>query len=215
MCGRFVLESSFEKIQSISGCHAGQTTLQLSPSWNIAPSDRVLTIYKKSSLKECTLMHWGFIPHWAKDNKISPINARGETISDKPFFRSAFRHQRCLIFADGFFEWQQTEHGKQAYYIQLNNQQPFTIAGIWDSYREQESMALITTTANTLMQPIHARMPAIIPSQYRDIWLDTETPVKQLTALLSPFSAAKMLSYPVSQAVNSPRNNFKALINRI
>ena len=215
MCGRFVLTSSIEQIQSSSGCHAEQPSLQLHPSWNIAPSERVLSVYKKSTIKECTLMHWGFIPHWAADCKIKPINARGETINEKPFFRAAFRHQRCLVFADGFYEWKKTEHGKQPYYIYLENQQPFAMAGIWDSYQEQQSMALITTQANSLMQSIHDRMPVIIPVEHWDLWLDDDTPIQQLTGLLTPFQADTMLSYPVSQAVNSPRHNYKELLNRI
>ncbi len=215
MCGRFVLASSLETIRSMTGCQTEQTSLKLEPSWNIAPSDSVLAMYKKSTLKVCRLMRWGFIPHWAKDSNIKPINARGETIHQKPFFRAAFKHQRCLVFADGFYEWKQTEHGKQPYYIRLAHQQPFAMAGIWDSYNEQKSMALITTEANSLMQPIHARMPVIIPSRHWNLWLQDDTPLPQLTALLTPLPAADMQSYPVSQTVNSPRHNNRDLINSI
>jgi putative SOS response-associated peptidase YedK len=213
MCGRFTLSQPPEAI-------AKQFQLdevpQLSPRYNIAPTQLTPTVLVDSGgSRQFRALHWGLIPSWAKDAKMGArmINARAETLSEKPAFRSAFKYRRCLIVADGFYEWQQQKQGKQPFYFRLKTGEPFAFAGLWEHWDSSEgeaidSCTIITTAANEVTRSIHDRMPVILsPSDY-ELWLDpaVQTPVK-LQPLLSPYSADEMTSYPVSAAVNSPRND--------
>ena len=158
-------------------------------------------------------MHWGLLPHWAKDTKIQPINAKAETVDSKPFFRSSFKKHRCLIPANGFYEWKRANNHKQPYYFKLEDADLMAFAGLWD-HREQDgegmnSCTIITTEANDLMKPIHNRMPVILKPEQYDNWLEAGG-----KDLLIPYKGA-MTVYPVSTSVNNPRNNGKDLVEPV
>ncbi len=163
------------------------------------------------------------IPPWAKDSKIGAklINARGETVAEKPSFRNAFRRRRCLIIADGFYEWKRDNRQKQPYYFQLRDRKPFAFAGLWESWKSPageiiNSTTIITTNANQIMLPIHQRMPVILPQSAYDVWLDNQVfNQQQLTSLLKSYDDSEMIAHPVSQEVNSVRNEFSELVKEI
>jgi putative SOS response-associated peptidase YedK len=168
------------------------------------------------------MLRWGLIPSWAKDPAMGAklINARAETVAEKPSFRSAFRHRRCLVVADGFYEWQKQEGKKQPFYFRLQDGQPFAFAGLWESWKDPngevvDSCTILTTEANQLMQPIHDRMPVILASQDYDLWLDPTVQSEQLQNLLQPFPSEAMVSYPVSTKVNKPTNDTPELVNSL
>jgi putative SOS response-associated peptidase YedK len=171
------------------------------------------------------MLYWGLIPKWAKDSKIGAklINARAETVAEKPSFKSAFRKRRCLVLADGFYEWQQQENKKQKqpYYFRLNDGQPFAFAGLWEQWEDVsgeaiDSCTLLTTDANELMRPVHNRMPVILNPKDYERWLDPEVKEpEQLQPLLRPYSTQEMLAYPVSTAVNKPSNDNAECIKSI
>jgi len=188
----------------------------LSPRYNIAPSQMVACIRTNPETKEREFseMKWGLVPSWAKDPSIGHkmINARAETVAEKPSFRKAFKQQRCLVLADGFYEWKREGKSKQPYYIRFKDGRPFAFAGLWERWEKEtpalESCTLITTGPNTVMEPIHHRMPVILdPKQYNE-WLDsTLYGTEQLKALLKPFPPEEMEAYPISPLVNNPRND--------
>jgi len=160
-------------------------------------------------------LRWGLIPHWVKDKSIGHklINARGETVAQKPSFRSALRHSRCLIIASGFYEWQQQENRKQPFYIQQIDRLPFALAGLWSSWKSPDgetisTCTIITTKANEIMIPIHQRMPVILESNNYDLWLDpTVQQPELLQPLFIPSDSNKLEAYPVSNRVNNPRHD--------
>jgi putative SOS response-associated peptidase YedK len=190
----------------------------LKARYNIAPSQPVPVVRLKPGgakpNRELVLLHWGLIPSWAKDPKIGNrmINARAESLAEKPAFRRALQHRRCLIVTDGFYEWQGTGKAKQPYFIRFCDDRPFAFAGLWESWEGPDhaavdSCTIITTNANELTQKIHDRMPIILPSKTYDVWLDPAMQnVEKLTPLLIPFSSDEMEAYPVSTLVNSPVN---------
>jgi putative SOS response-associated peptidase YedK len=213
MCGRFSLVQSADAIADVFDL---EELPVLAPRYNIAPTQPVGVIRLASQRsREFTYLNWGLIPSWAKDPKMGArlINARAETLSEKPSFRAAFKRRRCLVVADGFYEWQPRERGKQPFYIQLEDHQPFGFAGLWEHWQspdgsEIESCTIITTEANDLMRPIHDRMPVILNRSNFDAWLDPSIQSgDQLYPLLRPYAAEAMQAYPVSTAVNSPRND--------
>jgi putative SOS response-associated peptidase YedK len=189
------------------------------PSHNIAPGQSVMVVINEDG-KRAAWLRWGLVPSWAKDPQIGQrlINARAETIADKPSFRRALRHRRCLVLADGFYEWRKRGKHKQPMYIGLHDRQPFAFAGLWEVWRDADGAALstctiVTTTANTLLQPIHDRMPVILPAAAEALWLDQRLVEPQpLLAVLAPYAAEAMVAYPVSSLVNAPRNNSPACI---
>jgi putative SOS response-associated peptidase YedK len=157
------------------------------------------------------------IPFWAKDEKIGSkmINARAESIEEKPSYRNAFRQRRCLVLADGFYEWKD-KNGKTPYRITLKDHQPFAMAGIWETWKNPEgkmihSFSIITTSANELMKSIHDRMPVILPPEFEETWLKSDDP-REIRELLQPFESEKMQAWEVSKLVNSPRNDNPAVI---
>jgi putative SOS response-associated peptidase YedK len=185
---------------------------QLEPRYNIAPTQPVAIVRPKAetSLRELKIARWGLIPFWAKDAKMGArfINARSETASDKPAYRAAFKMRRCLIPADGFYEWKKLEKGRAPYLVVLVNRFPFAFAGLWESWKSPdgeriESCAILTTDANELIQPIHDRMPAILsPSDY-ELWLNPHTKTTEsLKHVLKPFPSEEMIMFPVSAKVN-------------
>ncbi len=214
MCGRFTLTQSAEALAAVF--HV-QQLLDLEAQYNIAPTQTVVTLLHngETNKREFQKRRWGLIPSWAKDPAISTklINARAETIAEKPSFRSAFKQRRCLVVADGFYEWQRHQGKKQPFYFRLQDGQPFGFAGLWEKWtnpagEEISSCTIVTTAANELLQPIHDRMPVILAPQDYDLWLDPQEQKPQaLQHLLSPYPASEMTAYPVSTLVNSPKHN--------
>jgi putative SOS response-associated peptidase YedK len=214
MCGRFTLTLDPAQLrEAFPGILFPQ---EIKPRYNIAPSQPVAVIPNTGENK-LDFFTWGLIPSWAKDPEIGNrlINARAETLSEKPAFRSSFRHRRCLILADGFFEWRLDASGKSKtpYFIHLKSREPFAFAGLWDLWSnpdgsEIRSCTIITTTPNELIKPIHNRMPVILsPDSYR-VWLSTEEKKPEnYASLLTSFPASAMSAYPVSKTVNSPQND--------
>jgi putative SOS response-associated peptidase YedK len=203
MCGRFSLAVTPEELAK---SFALGTVPDFPARYNIAPSQPVAVILQTNEQPErhFRLMRWGLIPAWAKDPAIANrlINARAETVAEKPSFRTAFKRRRCLIPASGFFEWQKIKAGKQPFYFQSKDEALFAIAGLWESWQDIETCTILTTEANQLLKPIHERMPVILNPEDYDQWLALQTP-ENLQALLKPFPADQMLAYPVSKRMNN------------
>ena len=216
MCGRFVLavdpadlEASFVGVELPP---AGA----MQPRYNIAPTQPVAVI-TNSAERKLEFFNWGLIPSWAKDPKIGNrmINARAETLAEKPSFRAAYKRRRCLIPTNGFYEWQRHPDSKTKtpMFISLTSGKPFAFAGLWESWHSSEgdlvlSCTIITTTPNELMEPIHNRMPAILSAEAYDVWLAPgEQSGVKMQSLLAPYPAAEMQAYAISTFVNSPRND--------
>ena len=214
MCGRFALATDNETVaqQFELSMPEGMT---LAPRYNIAPTQPVAAVrLNRSGQRKLTHFHWGLIPSWSKDPKIGSrmINARSETVADKPSFRAAFKRRRCIIPATGFYEWQKLNGGKQPTYIHPTEADLFALAGLWEVWHsadgsEIESCTILTTMPNELMEPIHNRMPVILEREDYDMWLEPGDSPQQGLHLLRPFPPQKMAAYPVSTLVNSPRND--------
>ena len=216
MCGRFTLRTPAHRLAEAFGV---RELPNLRPRYNIAPSQDVVAIRAADDgTRELVSLRWGLIPFWAKEAAIGNrmINARAETVAEKPAFRAAFRRRRCLVAADGFYEWQNTDGGaKQPYFIRLADDAPFAIAGLWERWSAPdgaavESCTLITTDANDLLKPIHHRMPVILAPADHDAWLDAEAP--SAAALLRPYPADEMVAYAIGPLVNDPRTDEPACI---
>lgn len=220
MCGRFTLSQPNNAIAS--AFNIAQIP-PLEPRYNIAPTQLIPSIVSApGGEKQLQMLRWGLIPSWAKDAKIGAklINARAETVSEKPSFKAAFKRRRCLIIADGFYEWQRQEKQKQPYYFRLQNAQLFAFAGLWEQWKSPDediinSCTILTTEANDLLRPIHDRMPVILESKDYGLWLDSEAQQPQLQQLLRPYQADLMTSYTVSTKVNNPKNNTPECINSL
>ena len=214
MCGRFTLHSR-DRID-IKGLAA--LDLPFEARYNIAPTQQIVAIADFGKGIEGRMLTWGLIPSWSVDGK-GFINARAETLEEKPSFSESFRFRRCLIPADGFFEWKRTGHEKRAYYIQSIDGDPVMFAGIWDTWRNPNetitSCGIITTAANELVAELHNRMPAILPAEFHDAWLDRRTNRVELLRMLSPYAASKMKTYPVSRSLNSTDYDNPDLLTRV
>ena len=220
MCGRFTQISPPQHYAELFGI---DTDLDIAPRYNIAPSLDILAC-KLAPWRERVLetMHWGLIPFWAKDKKMGyrMINARAETVADKPAFRHAFKSQRCLIPADGFYEWKPAD-AKQPYYIRRKDGEPMVFAGLWEHWDSPEgehidSCTIIVCDANDLLRPIHDRMPVILPSNTWDVWLlSEEESTQSLLEILNPYPYDDLEAYPVSRKVNDARNEGAELIRPI
>jgi putative SOS response-associated peptidase YedK len=211
MCGRYTLRTSVETLTE--RFEIDDTPSSIAASYNVAPTQEVATVLVEDGKRKLEMLHWGLIPSWAKDPQVGNrmINARAETVAEKPSYRKAFQEHRCLILADGFYEWQKTDSGKQPYYIRMEDESPFAFAGLWESWRngrEIRSCTIITTAPNELAASIHNRMPVILDPEDYDMWLDPDFDEREpLTSLLKPFPAEAMEAYPVSRRVNKPANN--------
>ena len=189
---------------------------------NIAPTQGVLTV-RGSAPRHAEIMRWGLVPSWAKDLKVGNrmFNARGETVAERPAFRTPLRRRRCLVLADGFYEWQKVAGGKRPMRIALKSGEPFAFAGLWETWRDPSgivipSCTIITTTPNELMPPIHDRMPVILPRELEELWLDTELQdAAVLTDLLVPYPAEAMEAYGASTLVNSAANDGPEVISTV
>lgn len=217
MCGRFTQSQSGE---TIAKDFQLSVVPDVTPSYNIAPTQGVATVWQPAgqsdvqSERQFRVLRWGLIPSWAKEAAIGAklINARAETVAEKPSFRSAFKQRRCLILADGFYEWQRQNGKKQPFYLHLQNHQPFAFAGLWERWQDSTgepiaSCTILTTEANPMVRPIHDRMPVILSPDAYETWLNPDTPPNSLQSLLHPYDAAVMVTYPVSSLVNKPANN--------
>ena len=215
MCGRFTLKRpeqvKFERIDF-------SILEDLVPRYNIAPSQNVLTVVQRGSDREATLLQWGLIPYWSNEPK-GIINARVETIDEKPSFKESFQRRRFLIIADGFYEWERMGKISQPYYFRMKDEAPFAFAGIWDRWRVDDrsitTCAIITTTANELLAKIHHRMPVILGSESFDLWLNEESRSQDLKELLVPFPADLMTSHAVSYEVNDTKTDDERLLRSV
>ncbi len=219
MCGRFVRYSSPETFAAQFGAHG---EFDLAPSYNVAPSQSVLVArHAEGTGCALALLLWGLIPSWSQAPKTpySTINARADSVASKPAFRNAFRRRRCLVAADGYYEWKRGERSKQPYFIHLKGGQPFALAGLWEHWERDgqvvESCVVIVTEAHPLVRDIHDRMPVILPPESYDAWMDAdERDPERLLPLLRPYPGAEIEAYPVSTLVNNPRNDKPDLMAR-
>jgi putative SOS response-associated peptidase YedK len=212
MCGRFTL---FEADTILLKEFGAPISFGLTPRYNIAPSQQILAVRPSTGKggREAAFLRWGLIPHWAKDPSIGNrmINARAETVAEKPAFRNAFRKQRCLIPADGFFEWQKLDRKKQPFYIRMRDRRPFAFAGLWERWEAPgseiiETCTILTTEANDVLKPLHDRMPVILPLSGHDLWLDPGILEQdRLKPLFYPYPDREMEAFPVGVIVNNPK----------
>lgn len=220
MCGRFISSIELEELARYFNIQVFEGEYQ--PTYNAAPSQNIAVIIDNKPRK-LSSFKWGLVPSWVKETKKinGLINARSETLREKPSFKSAFQKRRCLIPADGFFEWKKEERSKKPFRLALKNGSPFAMAGLWDIWnpsgdRPLYTCTIVTTRANTLVRELHDRMPVIIPPQEYDLWLDPAIQdFEQLNKLLIPYPAELMAMHPVSSLVNSPANNFPEVIQPI
>jgi putative SOS response-associated peptidase YedK len=213
MCGRFKLEAKPGRI--VEAFELSEAP-ELTPRYNIAPTQPVLAVVqdRKEPVRRARNMRWGLVPSWATDLSIgnSLINARSESILEKPAFKEAFRKRRCLIPADGFYEWKRIGIAKQPYHFGRADGDVFAFAGVWDRWKSPEgkwieSCSILTTDSNALVRDVHDRMPVIVSPEQYALWLDPaveDSP--DLKQILQPFDARRMKGYPVSKTVNSPNN---------
>jgi putative SOS response-associated peptidase YedK len=214
MCGRFTLIMPGEAVAELFQLPEVPT---LAPRYNIAPTQPVaaVRVSRDSGQRELTHFHWGLIPRWAKDPSIGSrmINARSETAAEKPSFRAAIKYRRCLVPADGFYEWQKLNGKKQPVRVQASDGNLFAIAGLWEHWSspdgsEIESCTLLTTSPNELLAQVHNRMPVLVAPENFDLWLDPAAQhAGEVQHLLKPYPADEMTFYPVSTHVNNPRND--------
>jgi putative SOS response-associated peptidase YedK len=213
MCGRFAFYSPHEAVTRLFGV-AGVADIE--PRWNIAPTQYIAAVRAgDDGRRALAMLYWGLVPSWAKERSIGArmINGRGETLSEKPSFRNAYKRRRCLILADGYYEWQRSGSVKQPFFISFADREPFGMAGLWESWKDPasgeplESCCIVTISPAASVAHVHDRMPVIIPAEARAEWLDAaNTDVAQLDRLLVPWAAAGLVARPVSRRVNDARN---------
>jgi putative SOS response-associated peptidase YedK len=219
MCGRFTLKNVERLLDRLRARGVDVDGIRdLVPHYNIAPTQEILTVVQQAATREAMFLQWGLIPSWSKEPK-GFINARVETIEEKPSFRESFEMRRCLILADGFYEWERTGKISQPYYFQLKESEPFAFAGIWDRWRYDgrsiTSCAIVTTTANELLAKIHTRMPVILRPESYDLWLGDQSRAADLKDMLVPFPAVEMTSRAVGYEVNNAKVDDENLIREV
>ena len=215
MCGRFVGFRSLEELKEIYPID--RAACEVVANYNVAPSQEVLVLVKYAGENWLDRFHWGLVPFWAKDISIGNrmINARSESIAEKPSFRNAFKKRRCLILADGFYEWKGEKGHKQPMFITLPDKKPFAFAGLWESWNNKDteeavykSCTIITTRASESIRDIHHRMPVILKAEVYEHWLEPANQnITELEGILKDDICTEFVSYPVSKQVNSTRNN--------
>jgi putative SOS response-associated peptidase YedK len=221
MCGRFAFYSPHEAVIRLFGVAAAP---EIEPRWNIAPTQFIATVREAGGPREVAMLYWGLVPSWAREKSIGArmINARSETLGEKPSFRNAFRRRRCLILADGYYEWQRSGAVKQPYFITFADGQPFGIAGLWERWRDPatgeplESCCIVTTSPAATVAHVHDRMPVIVPPDAYAEWLDpgNEAP-ERLARLFEPCGRPDLQARPVSRRVNDARNQGPGLVEQI
>jgi putative SOS response-associated peptidase YedK len=217
MCGRYTLHVPTRALMDLFDL---PEVPDLLPRYNVAPSQEVPVVRQRGEARELTLLRWGLIPFWSKDPKRgpTPINARSDSAAEKPAFRTAFRRHRCLLPADGFYEWKKEGTKKQPVLFRMRDEGPFAFAGLWDRWEGPDgqiiqSCTLLTTEPNALVETVHDRMPVILPPEAYDLWLDpTVHEPARVQPLLRPYPAEAMTATPVSPRVNSPREDSPDLI---
>ncbi len=219
MCGRYAFFSPAEAVRRAFAVEDGP---ELEPRYNIAPTQAVPAIREQQDGRRAvSLLHWGLVPSWAKDRAVGNrmINARSETLSDRPAFRRAYRSRRCILPADGWYEWQPRAAGKQPWFISAQEGGPLGLAGLWESWRTPdgdmlESCTIVTTEASASVAHIHHRMPVVLPAAAYGPWLDTgaQDP-RELGRWLAPCDPALLCAKPVSRRVNNPRHEGRELID--
>ncbi|MDQ0971851.1 putative SOS response-associated peptidase YedK [Neobacillus niacini] len=224
MCGRFTLTATVDQLIDRFDIEFFLQEEEYNPSYNVAPSQSVLAVINDGARNKMGFLRWGLIPPWAKDMSIGykMINARAETLTDKPSFRNAYKKKRCLIVADSFYEWKRLDSKtKIPMRIKLKSNELFSMAGLWENWKSPEgksiySCSVITTSPNELVHDIHDRMPVILKPEDEKYWLDPSiTDTTKLNPLLKPFDHTLMEAYEVSPLVNSPKNNSIELIQKI
>ncbi len=224
MCGRFAQFSSLETLKK--AFEIKTVTCDVTPIYNIAPTQEILAIIRHDTENRLERLHWGLVPFWAKDlSRASKlINARIETVAKKPSFRNAFERRRCLILADGFYEWKKVERRKQPYFCTLPTGKPFAFAGLWETWKSKESddepvyhsCTILTIDSSESIREIHNRMPVILLPETHEAWLNPEIQdTKQLETILQEGYVREMKTYPVSTFVNSVKNNGPTCIEPI
>ena len=215
MCGRFVGFRNLDELKIFFPID--RAACDVTSNFNIAPSQEILTIVKRDGENWLDKFHWGLVPFWAKDTSIGNrmINARAESVAEKPSFRNAFKKQRCLIIADGFYEWKGEKGKKQPMFITLPDKKPFAFAGLWETWSKKDdqgqvykSCTIITTQASDSIRDIHHRMPVILKPQIYESWLNPgNQDVAELGKILKKEIVTELVSYPVSKQVNLARNS--------
>lgn len=222
MCGRYSLFADFREIEE----RFGEATFEedeYEESYNIAPSQMVLSVINDGVKNRLGYLKWGLVPSWAKDSKVGfkMINARAETVHEKPSFRAAFKKKRCLIVADSFYEWKRTENRKVPMRIKMKNNELFAMAGLWESWKSPSgelvhTCTILTTEPNDLMSTIHDRMPVILKQKDEQTWLNPEVmTIDELKPFMIPLENGLLEAYEVSDKVNSPKNNASDLIVKV
>jgi putative SOS response-associated peptidase YedK len=224
MCGRYARRSDKQKIAELFAIH-GPVMPDFGPSWNVAPQtiQPVVRLNRDTGGREIVLMRWGLIPYWAKDPSIGlrTINAKAETITTAPAFREAIKYRRCLVPADAFYEWQKLDaKTRQPFAIAMKDGKPYALAGLWEKWKDRKvstellTFTVITTDPNEVVQPMHDRMPVIIPERDYDRWLQPGDPDRPPIDLLRPFDADKMTAWQVDKAIGNVKNDSPNLIER-
>jgi len=221
MCGRFAFYSPHEAVTRLFGVAAAP---EIEPRYNIAPTQFIATVRETDGPRDVALLYWGLVPSWAKEKAIGArmINARAETLTEKPSFRSAFRRRRCLVLADGYYEWQRSGTVKQPYFIAFDGGAPFGMAGLWERWRDPlsgeplESCCIVTTSPAPAVAHVHDRMPVIVPRDAYAEWLDPRNEATdRLARLLGPTADPGLQARPVSRRVNDARNQGADLIEQV
>lgn len=220
MCGRFVVNIPADVLKGIFNLIE---TPQLEPRYNVAPTQSAAVVRNQGDHNRLDLLKWGLVPGWSKDLSFGShlINARSETVAEKPAFRHAIKYRRCIIPTSGFYEWSHTDKKKQPYYIRMAEQTPMCLAGLWESWKapdgsELESFTILTTAANKLVAPIHNRMPVILHPDTFTLWLSHNMhDPDQLQPLFQPFPADQLQTFKVSDLVNNPRFDSPACIAQV
>jgi putative SOS response-associated peptidase YedK len=219
MCGRYAVTSAPEAIRALFG-YAEQPNFP--PRYNIAPTQPIGIVRLVEGKRQFALVRWGLLPSWVKDPKSFSllVNARGESLADKPAFKAAMKYRRCLVPADGFYEWKAIGTRRQPYYVRAKSGQPLAFAGLWETWtgpngEEMETAAIVTTRANCALAGIHERMPVIVPAEAFNLWLDcANVDAETAASLVAPAAENLLEAYEVSTAVNRTANDNPDLIGR-
>ena len=223
MCGRITFRASGKDLATLFDL-IEPPDLELEPRYNVAPTQPVVAVREAANGagRELVRLRWGLVPHWSKDLKIGYklINARSETVASTPAFRSAFKARRCLIPADGYYEWQRLDGKKQPFLFRRKDGRPFAFAGLWERWSPPEgevveSCTILTTEANELAKTVHDRMPVIVDGTDFALWLNPAGKLEQCQALLRPYAGEGMEAYPVTSFVNNPRNQGSQCVERV
>jgi putative SOS response-associated peptidase YedK len=218
MCGRYAF---FSPAEAVKRTFALDLLPELKPRYNIAPTQSVPALrVVEEGRRSLAMLHWGLVPHWAKERAIGNrmINARSETLTEKPSYREAFRRRRCLVLADGWYEWQPAPGGKQPWFVRLRDPRPIAFAGLWEKWKDPaggllESCTIVTCNASESIRKIHDRMPVVLPEESWDRWMDPAcSDTESLSRILGPCEAKALRAWQVGRLVNAPKNEGPKLI---